>query len=195
MSGLKLYSILGISFAYAIIRYHIFSDVPWSHFPLFISNKAISMAGLIFLGLALVQSEKSDRKALGQWGAALIGIHILISFIILNEHYFEKFFVGPGEMTFQAEVSMIAGIIGTIFMCALLLASNNGNGNANPSQLSLRIGWGRAILVLAAIHLAFMGYTSWLTPSKWYGYLPPITLISFLVALVFFVRRRKSSKE
>ena len=178
-----------LSFVYAIVRYHVFHEVPWAHFPLFIANKAISLSGLVFLGMALVQQDKLDRKAFGQWGAALIGAHILISFLIMNEHYFAKFFIANGEYTFQAELSMLAGVIGAIFMCALLLSPPS----STSGHLSLRLGWGRAILICAAVHLAFMGYTSWLAPEDWPGYMPPITLISLIVAVYFFVRRRKST--
>ena len=197
MKSYRSILILVISFAYAIIRYHIFGDITWEHFPLFISNKALSLAGLIFLGLSMVESNKLERKSLGQLGASLIGSHIIISFIILNEQYFQKFFQHTGIFTFQAEVSMLAGALATILMCALVLASpaSTSSSDSQPSseqpKSSLRSGWGRAIMVLAAIHVSFMGYTSWLNPSSWQGYLPPITIISFVVSLVFLVRRRK----
>ena len=32
--------------AYAILRYHILRDVEWSHFPLYIFNKAVSLAAV-----------------------------------------------------------------------------------------------------------------------------------------------------
>jgi len=42
--------IFGACLAYAIARYHIVGDVAWRHFPLFILNKAISLAAVIFIG-------------------------------------------------------------------------------------------------------------------------------------------------
>ena len=39
----------GCSLAYAIIRYHFAGDVAWRHFPLFILNKATSLAAVIFV--------------------------------------------------------------------------------------------------------------------------------------------------
>ena len=39
-----LWIILIIIFTYAIIRYHILRGVPWDNFPLYISNKAISLS-------------------------------------------------------------------------------------------------------------------------------------------------------
>ena len=36
--------VFGFALAYAVIRYHLAGDVPWRHFPLFILNKATSLA-------------------------------------------------------------------------------------------------------------------------------------------------------
>jgi hypothetical protein len=36
--------VFGFSLLYAVIRYHFAGDVPWRHFPLFILNKATSLA-------------------------------------------------------------------------------------------------------------------------------------------------------
>lgn len=188
------YIIIILSFAYAIVRYHVLGDIAWEHFPLFVTNKALSLSGLIFLGMSLVQREKKDRKSLGQLGAALIGMHVLISYLILNKQYFMDFFQYTGIMTFQAEMAMLAGVIGFMFMGALLMASPKSNAPEGHAT-SLRLGWGRAILILAAVHVAFMGYGSWLTPREWPGYLPPIKGLSFLIAIVFLVRRRKTTPE
>ena len=42
--------VFGGSVAYAIARYHLAGDVEWRHFPLFILNKATSLAAVIFVG-------------------------------------------------------------------------------------------------------------------------------------------------
>ncbi len=42
-------AVFGGSLVYAIIRYHVAGDVPWAHFPLFILNKATSLAAVIFV--------------------------------------------------------------------------------------------------------------------------------------------------
>ena len=36
----------------------------------------------------------------------------------------------------------------------------------------------------AGAHAALYGYSSWLTPSSWPGYLPPITLVSFAAGII-----------
>jgi len=40
---------LGVALAYAVVRYHIASGVSWSHFPLFIMNKAVSLAATVLV--------------------------------------------------------------------------------------------------------------------------------------------------
>ena len=41
--------IFGASLAYAVVRYHFAGDVEWRHFPLFILNKATSLAAVFFV--------------------------------------------------------------------------------------------------------------------------------------------------
>ncbi|MGB3563063.1 MAG: hypothetical protein WBH85_06110 [Thermoanaerobaculia bacterium] len=43
------FMVFGFSLAYAVVRYHLAGDVPWRHFPLFILNKATSLAAVIFV--------------------------------------------------------------------------------------------------------------------------------------------------
>ena len=38
------FAVFGLSLAYAVARYHLVGDVAWRHLPLFILNKAISLA-------------------------------------------------------------------------------------------------------------------------------------------------------
>ena len=41
--------VVGASIAYAVVRYHVAGDVAWRHFPLFILNKATSLAAVVFI--------------------------------------------------------------------------------------------------------------------------------------------------
>lgn len=43
-------AIFGLSLLYAIVRYHIAGDVSWRHFPLFVLNKATSLAAVFLIG-------------------------------------------------------------------------------------------------------------------------------------------------
>jgi hypothetical protein len=39
-------------------------------------------------------------------------------------------------------------------------------------------------LALVSAHLLAMGGAGWLTPSRWPGHMPPITLLAFLAAVL-----------
>ena len=51
---------------------------------------------------------------------------------------------------------------------------------------------GRAVLICGAAR-GLMGWDVWFAPEKWanYGHLPPITLLSFVTAVVFLILRRR----
>ncbi len=51
--------VFGGSLAYAVIRYHFAGNVAWQHFPLFILNKATSLAAVIFVACSYL-TEKSS---------------------------------------------------------------------------------------------------------------------------------------
>jgi len=50
-AGSLITTALILSLAYAVLRYHIAGPVPWTDFPFFILNKAISLAAFILLAL------------------------------------------------------------------------------------------------------------------------------------------------
>ena len=91
---------------YAILRYHIFKGVEWSHFPLFITNKIFAFAGFILLvaSIALEPVYRKQgaawfvtRKFLGRTGMVLIIIHILVSFLLFRPEVYDKFFSADGN--------------------------------------------------------------------------------------------------
>jgi len=46
-------ALFGSALVYAIIRYHLAGDVPWRYFPLFILNKATSLAAVFFVAAVI----------------------------------------------------------------------------------------------------------------------------------------------
>ncbi len=65
------FAIFGFALAYAVIRYHLAGDVPWRHFPLFILNKATSLAAVIFVASSYLIGKSSagttTTKRCGWW--------------------------------------------------------------------------------------------------------------------------------
>ena len=59
-------AIFGASLAYAVVRYHLAGDVEWRHLPLFILNKATSLAAVFFVASSdyrpLIDRDLTDRS-------------------------------------------------------------------------------------------------------------------------------------
>ena len=186
-------STLLLSIAYAIARYHIAGDVSWDEFSLFILNKGLCLAAFVLLtlnfalgpakslGLPVSASWLSARKAFGMTGFLLILIHALISFMLFSSPYYGKFFDPDGTLTAVASLSMLAGILGFVFLWAYNLSFQT---KLSEDQAFIDFITSRRVLLwalsLGGLHLAFMGYSGWLKPWDWHGGLPPISLLAFL---------------
>jgi hypothetical protein len=88
--------IFGTSLAYAVIRYHFAGDVEWRHFPLFILNKATSLAAVFFVASSyligkIIHWHDHDPalrlvviKFCGLMGFFLAAVHALFSLSLLS---------------------------------------------------------------------------------------------------------------
>ena len=191
--------IFAVCLIYSILRYITLGPEDLSQLPLYVMNKALSWAGLATLGLSRLLGQAAARKQAGLIGALMIGLHVVMSMLILKPEYLRKFFdsMNGMKLTGAGEASMLAGVLGLGFICWLLWATaeqadsqktTNGGGSLLP--------WlGRAVLICGALHVALMGWSVWFEPEKWanYGHLPPITLLSFLTAVIFLLLRRSSA--
>jgi hypothetical protein len=180
------------SVGYAVVRYHIAGDVPWNELSLFILNKGLCLAAFILLtlnfalgparniGLPVPARWLSARKAFGMTGFLLIVIHALMSFMLFSSPYYGKFFSPDGTLTGSAGLSMLAGILGFVFLWAYNLSFQTRLSEDTAfidfitSRRVLNIA-----LSLGGLHLAFMGFSGWLEPADWHGGLPPISLVAF----------------
>ena len=181
------------SVTYAVVRYHIAGDVPWSEFSLFILNKGLCLAGFILLsfnfalgpaknlGLPVPEAWLNARKAFGMTAFLLILIHALISFMLFSSPYYGKFFGADGTLTGTASISMLTGVLGFVFLWAYNLSFQT---KMSEDKAFIEIITSRPVLNIAlslgGLHLAFMGYAGWLKPADWHGGLPPISLVAFV---------------
>jgi len=178
-STIKIVStIFLLSTAYATIRYNVIKGVDWSDWPLYTLNKVFGVTSLLLIVLAVVRyglrSMYSNAKILHMAGL-FAGIHILLSFMLLSPLYYPKFFL-DGKLTILASLSMLLGsIAAVIFM--------NGAVQKGERKTSEKIRSLATISAIISLHVAFQGYQSWLTPSAWPGFIPPITLLSFLASV------------
>lgn len=189
--NIRIGLVVGLTSGYALLRYVVFHDVPLANVPLFILNKAISWTGVILFGMSLLATDKTDRRHYGTLAFAAIIAHLVMSLMVLNPHYFAKFYGENGRMNAMGEWSMLFGVCGLIFLGGLFFVNLAGSGGAGSS---LKAGWGRLVLWFAVLHVGVMGFAGWLTPGTWPGYLPPITLASCVIALYYlYVRGRRPS--
>ena len=184
MSPKKLILIIFVIFmSYAVLRYNVFGDVPASDIPFYVLNKVLAYGGLLLLGIAGLKSTTSGRHKLGVAAAYCLLIHVVITLTIFSPEYFSKLFEkNSHRLTLPASLSLLCGALAFVCLIHLWRVSIS---KRKGTDLSLVSGLGRALLILAAGHTAFMGFYIWFSPSTWPGKLPPITLFAFTTAIIF----------
>ncbi len=120
-------AVFGGALVYAIIRYHLAGDVAWAHFPLFIVNKATSLAAVFFVASSylvgkVIHWHDHDTalrlvviKFCGLVGFFLAGIHALLSLSLLSPAYYGKYFDPDGRLNLEGELALVVGVV-ALFM-------------------------------------------------------------------------------
>ena len=196
--------IFGASVAYAVIRYHFAGDVPWRHFPLFILNKATSLAAVIFIACSyligkIIRWHDRDKalrlvviKFCGLMGFFLAGVHAFFALALLSPAYYGKYFDEGGRLNIQGEVAMTVGVLALFFLLAPALTTLPGMPKAIGGwrwKRNQRAGY--IALALVVVHLVVLGLKGWLAPGGWHGGIPPVSLVAVIAALIpLFVKRK-----
>ena len=189
--------VFGTSLAYSILRYHVASQVSWEHFPLFILNKATSLAAVIFvacsylIGRVLKWHNDDPRvklvviKFCGLMGFSLAFIHAFFSVCLLTPAYFAKFFDHDGRLNLVGELGLAAGVV-ALWALAIpaittlpMMPKALGGIRWRRSQ---RMGY--LCLALVVVHMVVFGLGGWLTPAGWPWGLPPISLLAVTAAAI-----------
>ena len=83
---------------------------------------------------------------------------------------------------------MLCGIIGFI---VLWIINNSHVTYLREDESFIKFINSRKFMLtaifLSAGHVFFMGFKGWMTPEKWHGGLPPISLLAFSFFLVGFI--------
>ena len=99
-------------------------------------------------------------------------VHILLSLVLLSSGYFAKFF-SDGKMNLRGECMLLFGVLSAfLFMLSAKKAA--------PRRTWLLTLAGSLGLLL---HLLFRGAPGWPNVAGWYGHMPPISLLGFLLAV------------
>ena len=186
--------------AYAVTRYHVAGPVPWKDFPFFTLNKAVSLSAFILLtfnftfgplhnlGVRVPEGWLNARKALGMTGFLLVLIHALMSFMLFSPSIYGKFFETNGTLTLLAGLSMLGGVLAFVGLWAYNLSFQT---HLREDKAFIQFITSRTFmlwaLILGGVHLFFMGYRGWLTPSEWHGGIPPISLVAFVFFFVGYI--------
>lgn len=178
------------SMSYAILRYNIFGQIPWKDLPFYIMNKAVSLSAIILFTISSISKFLNKNKTqipeermeinntIEGISFSLITVHVFLSLMLFKPEILAKFFEEDGTVNLFGSISMIAGIISFVSLCGVKLSSllnTKGNNRLYFFQFSLNV-----IMAFIIAHLFFMGYKGWITPDKWYGGMPPISLIAFV---------------
>jgi DMSO/TMAO reductase YedYZ heme-binding membrane subunit len=200
--------VFGVSVSYAVLRYHIVGDVGWQHFPLFIFNKATSLAAIIFVAAAyligkVIHWHDNDRyirlvviKFCGLIGFFLAGIHSLLSLALLSPAYFSKYFAADGRLNFEGELALAVGVVALFFLLGPAITSLPMMPKALGGirwKRNQRLGY--VALALVIVHLIALGLRGWLTPTQWQGWLPPISLIACAAACFPLLIKKRLSRH
>jgi DMSO/TMAO reductase YedYZ heme-binding membrane subunit len=202
------FAVFGFSLAYAVIRYHFAGDVEWRHFPLFILNKATSLAAVIFVACSYLigkifrwhDHDKALRlvviKFCGLMGFFMAAVHALFSFCLLSPAYYGKYFDEAGRLNLQGEIAMAVGVVALFFLLAPAVTTLPGMPKAIGGwrwKRNQRAGY--IALALVVVHLVVLGVKGWLAPGGWHGGIPPVSLVAVVVALVPLLVKRKLAHD
>jgi DMSO/TMAO reductase YedYZ heme-binding membrane subunit len=182
------------SFIYAVLRYNIFKEVPWSQTPLWVSNKAFAVTATIMISLSFALPANRPRREIGLWGFYIAVIHVILSFLLLLLGNYEKFYQENGFFSLPGGLSLLAGVVS---FTALIFAFKNSFAKWRSTS-KVNLNFIHKVVLLALFfnlaHLTLMSSQSWIDISHWPAYLPPITLISVIISFYFISKRLLQKK-
>lgn len=167
---------LAVAMLYATLRYNIFKHVPWADWPTYVVNKAFGVSSLMLLALTAIRWSigNSAGKKLMLWSGSLTGAHVVLSLVLLKPEYYPKFFDGS-KFTNIAAFSLLIGA--AAFALQELGARDAKSWRPVSKKKILGL-----LIAITGVHAALPGFSGWFALSTWPGGLPPITLISSIIA-------------
>ncbi len=188
----KVVAVLVGTSIYTFVRYVIFGSVDLVHMPVYLANKSVSMAAVVALFAASLAQARAISSQAQFWGRVswhCVCIHILLSLAIVSKGYYSKFFQAD-KMNLTGEASILFGVLAAY--AYWMMGSRDSHMARKRNLLLLSI-------VMIAGHLVAMGLAGWLNVAGWNGGMPPISLISFLLAtgsfLTLVLVREKSAGQ
>ncbi len=178
--------IIAFALVYALLRYIIFGPVETIHIPLYILNKSMSLSAVLYLAYTAYLHFKGDMEGKMKWGPiaySFTGFHIILSLILISPAYYGKFFLASGKLSGKGEWILLLGALAAFAWMKM---------RAHTSTPKLRYSLAILTALLTTLHLVVMGFSGWLTPEKWHGSMPPVSLIACIAsitAIFFFCKK------
>ena len=168
-----LISLFLFFYGYAVVRYHLGKNVPWSDW-YFILNKGFAWMGFTLVALTLLKEKTLNKISLSRRSLGLIGYffliaHVVSNLLLFNERHFPKLYHN-GVISSSGWIAIILGIMAFVVFTLPLVATLK---NFPSTSKYFRLG---KIGVLTSIfHPTIIGFAGWLKPGTWPYSLPPIT--------------------
>jgi hypothetical protein len=175
-----------VLYGYASIRYHIGKELGYSAI-LFVLNKALAWWCASVLLISLLPHDKLQRfgltkRATGLFGYTVALVHILVTFYLLSPSNYPKFFT-LGALNIHGWTSVSIGFLSLFFFSFPLFAT----WKKYTAHQFFKLG--RLGVLFNVSHVFSIGFDTWFPADTWPYYLPPITLIFVIQALLILLYR------
>ncbi len=132
----------------------------------------------------------SYKRYFGLSGFYFIILHIFFGFRIISQEVLPQFFLEDSIISSLGKIIIILGIFAFLLFLFPAISSMlefRKKLKHNKWLILQRIGY--LGFFIALIHASLIGYQEWLTPEKWWGSLPPISLICVILILFTLILR------
>jgi len=186
MKSMKFLSVFTGSLSYAVLRYLVFGTVSVANLPCYVANKAISLSAVVALCASAYYLNRGRIDEQRDWFAFFkitTSVHVLLSVMLFSAEYYPKMFAG-GKMNLHGELFILFGVLAVAMLMYRTIV--------RETTADLKILQPLSIAAIA-LHQLFLGMSGWLKWQEWPGYMPPITMIGFIVAVIAIVFQIKSA--
>ncbi len=178
-------AIFVFTFLYAVTRYVILGPYDFKAIPLFITNKALAFSFVINLMILSSPKIKNiSRMVLGLFTYLMGILHGILSVILLPTSFFEKFYDENGEMYFDTGAMVFFGVLAIILMIVINKYFHHYKQEKSFWNSFVFEKLYLVFLIALGLHLFVSYMDGWFVISNWYGYMPPISLLSFIAVLI-----------